>query len=267
MKISKLALFAILISVAALADTGFLDRSITIKGHAYPFQVYVPPNYSSTTLWPVVVYLHGNGHQGNDGLRQTVAAFADSIREKRSLFPAIVIFPQAPVGAAWFYLEMQDLVMAELDQTIAEFHGDPSRIYLTGFSMGATGAYRIAYHRPHKFAALVAIAGRIEPGSAYTAEAVKVDRETNPFVGTPDPFTSLALQIKNLPIWIFHGDNDEAVPVEQSRRLVAALKKAGATVTYTEYPGVNHVEAAQKAYADTDMIAWFFAQRQPMSPP
>lgn len=194
------------------------------------------------------MYLHGNGHQGSDGVRQTVAAFADAIREKRSLFPAIIVLPQATDGEAWFIPEMQDLVMAELDQTIAEFHGDPSRIYLTGFSMGATGAYRIAYHRPHKFAALVAVTGRVEPGSAYTAEAVKIDRESNAFVGTPDPFASLALQVKSLPIWIFHGDKDEAVPVEQSRRLAAALKKTGAGVTYTEYPGVNHVDAAQKAY-------------------
>ena len=73
---------------------------------------------------------------------------------------------------------------------------------------------------------------------------------------------SLVLRLKTIPMWIFHGDKDETVPVEQSRRLVAALKKAGADVRYTEYPGANHVGAAQMANAETDMIEWLFKQHR-----
>ena len=82
------------------------------------------------------------------------------------------------------------------------------------------------------------------------------------FVAEPDPFASLALRIKDVPIWIFHGDKDETVPLEQSRQLVAALKKAGADVRYTEYPGADHVGGLQKAFAETDMVTWLFKQHR-----
>jgi predicted peptidase len=256
----------LLIGMPALADTGFLDRSVTLKGRTYAYQVYVPANYSPAKTWPVIVYLHGNLHQGQDGMRQTNAAFADAVRENRPRFPAIVVVPQAPTGSWWFASEMQDLVVAELDHTIAEFHGDPARVYLTGFSMGATGTYRLAYHHPGLFAALVVVAGRIEPGPSYTAEEIQSDRKANAFLNRPDPFMALAASLKKVPIWVFHGSDDETVSVEQSRRLVAALKDAGADVKYTEYPGVNHVEALQKVYFDPALLQWMLQQHRPISP-
>jgi len=262
LKIVKLLAVALLISCPAFAETGFLDRTIKLKGETYSYQVYIPAEYATAKLWPVIVYLHGDGRQGNDGLRPTMSGLADSIRQNRSLFPAIAIFPQAKIATRWLFPEMEELVIAELDHTIAEFHGDARRVYLTGFSMGAGGDYRIAYRWPHKFAAVVAIAGRVEPRSTLAPEDLAIDRRANPFVVEPDPFASLALRIKDVPIWIFHGDKDETVPVEQSRRLVAALKKAGADVRYTEYPGADHVGGLQKAFAETDMIAWLFKQHR-----
>jgi predicted peptidase len=255
-----------LLCLPALADTGFLDRAVTLRGETYAYQVYVPVNYSANSQWPVIVYLHGNEHQGSDGMRQTNAALPDAIRERRLLFPAVVVFPQARTGTWWHSPEMQEMVTAELDQTVAEFHGDPSRVYLTGFSMGGTGSYRLAYHNPNRFAALVVVAGRVEPGPNYTAERAQIDRKTNVFVAAPDPFAALAASLRNLPVWIFHGNADETVAVEQSRRLVAALKNQNANVRYTEYPGVKHVEAAVKAYSDEAMIEWLLEQRRPKLP-
>jgi len=256
---------AMLMSLPMLADTGFLDRSITLRGRTYAYQVYVPANYSPSIMWPVIMYLHGNQHQGEDGMRQTNAAFADSVREHRSWFPAIVVFPQASTGNWWFAPDMQEMALAELDQTVAEFHGDPSRMYLTGFSMGGTGSYCLAYHH-NRFAALLVVAGRVEAGANYTAKQQEIDRKANAFMATPDPFASLAASLKAVPIWILHGSADEVISVEQSRRLVAALKNQGVDVKYTEYPGVKHVEAAREAYFDEAVIEWMFQQRKPKSP-
>ncbi len=255
-----------LLCLPALADTGFLDRAVKLRGETYAYQVYVPANYSASGHWPVIVYLHGNEHQGSDGMRQTNAALADALRERRLLFPAVVVFPQARTGTWWQSSEMQEMVMAELDQMVAEFHGDPSRVYLTGFSMGGTGSYRLAYHNQKRFAALVVVAGRVEPGPNYTEERAQIDRKANGFVAAPDPFAALAASLKGLPVWIFHGDADETVAVEQSRRLVAALKNQHVDVRYTEYPGVKHVEAAVKAYSDGAMIEWLLQQRRTESP-
>ena len=105
------------------------------------------------------------------------------------------------------------------------------------------------------------IAGHLD-SKHYTPEERDIDRPTNPFVTAEDAFAALASRIKNLPIWILQGDRDETVPVEQSRQLVTALKSAGAAVRYTEYPGAGHVPAAEKAYADPNMIDWLLKQHR-----
>lgn len=248
----------------AFADTGFLDRSVTVGNKTYRYQVYVPADHSPRQTWPVVVFLHGNGAQGPDGLLPTARGMADYIRLNRSRFPSLAVFPQAETGKRWLDGDMEELVVAELDRTMAEFNGDPARVYLTGFSMGATGAYRIAYRWPTRFAAIVAVAGRVDTLNVptYSDREKQADRASNPFVTAPDPFAALAERIRLLPIRIFHGDADETVPVKQSRRLVPALKNVNSDVRYQEYSGATHVGAAEKAFADDGLMAWLFTQRR-----
>ena len=261
-RIVSLVAAVLLIASPLAAETGFLDRAITLHGETFRYQLYVPADYTSNKVWPVIVSLHGNGRQGSDGMLQTGTDFAIRIRENRAPFPALVVFPQAKVGTRWFYPEMEELVIAELERVTAEFRVDPTRIYLQGYSMGATGSYRLAFRWPEKFAALVVVAGRVEPGTAYSSAEIDIDRRTNIFVTAPDPFAALASGIKNIPIWIFHGDADEQVPVAQSRQLVSALKRVGAHVRYTEYPGVDHTIAPQKTYAENDLFGWLLAQHR-----
>lgn len=263
--------FAIVAFVLALAstvraDTGFLDRKIVLAGVAYRYQVYVPEDYSSDRAWPLIIDLHGNGAQGSDGLLQTGRGLvlAEQIRLHRSRFPAIGLFPQAELGKRWLDEDMQALVIAQLDQTFNEFRLDAGRIYLTGFSMGAAGAYRLAFRWPKRFAAVVAIAGPVEPSAAttYSDRDIVADKKANAFVNEKDPFGALATRIKHIPIRIFHGGADAIVPVEQSRRLFEALRRAGADVHYQEYPGASHGGAADNAYADETLITWLFSTRR-----
>jgi predicted peptidase len=265
MRVAVFVAFSMLLGYpSAAADTGFLDRSVTVGGVAHRYQVYVPAEHSRNKTWPVVIDLHGNGAQGQDGLLQTAQGMADQIRFNRSRFPALVLFPQAGVDKRWFDADMEELVITELDRTMKEFGGDPARVYLTGFSMGATGAYRIAYRWPDRFAAIAAVAGRVTTADAagYSDSDKEADRKSNPFVSAADPFAALAEKIRHLAIRIFHGDADEVVPVEQSRRFVGALKAAQANVNYQEYAGDTHVAAAQKAYADEGLVSWLLAQHR-----
>lgn len=193
---------------------------------------------------------------------QTGTDFAIHIRENRSPFPAIVVFPQAKPGTRWFYPQMQQLVMAELDRTIVEFQVDTTRLYLHGYSMGGTGSYRLAYKFPNRFAAVVIVAGRVEPGVNYTPDEIAIDRETNPVVANSDPFSALATGLREIPMWIFHGDADRTVPIDQSRRLVAALRSLGAPVRYTEFSGADHETAPAKAYAEVGLFRWLLNQHR-----
>lgn len=248
----------------AHAETGFLDRAVTVGGVVHRYQVYLPADPApGGKPWPIVLDLHGKGPEGLDGLKQTEGGIAQAIRRDRARFQAIVVLPQAQPGRRWLDTDMQDLAMAELDRAMAEFHADRSRVYLTGFSMGATGAYRFAYRWPRRFAAMMTIAGRVTTFDVRTyPEADKqADRAANPFVAAADPFAALAEGLGRLPILIVHGDADPTVPTEQSRKLVAALKAAGADVTYREVPGGHHEDTAAATYADPASLAWLLAQR------
>jgi predicted peptidase len=240
-------------------DTGFLDRSIPFRGASHRYQVYVPFEFTESKTWPIIVDLHGNTLQGQDGLLHTAVGIANQIRRTRSRFPVIVLLPQAPEGGRWEESVHQELVIAQLDRTIAEFHGDPNRVYLAGDSMGGTGALRVAYRWPDRFAALAIVAGRIQ---ARDSTAGAADRAANPFVAAPDPFLALAKRVQKLPIRLFHGTADERNAVDESRRLVAALKAVDGVVNYVEYPGLGHIDGIEKAYAESDFVDWLLTHRR-----
>src|SRR5215469_4239302 len=79
---------------AGKIQTGFLDRTVTLAGTEYKFQVFVPDNWTSKAWWPVILFLHGAGERGDDGLIETEVGIGTAIRRDRSRFPAIVVMPQ-----------------------------------------------------------------------------------------------------------------------------------------------------------------------------
>lgn len=253
-----LVLSVILVVVPVLAaaqavETGFLNRSLTLGSDVYRYQVYVPADYSRERAWPVVLFMHGSGEEGLDGLLQTEVGLGSAIRRFAGRFPAIVIFPQTRPGAAWAGTQA-DMALAALDRTQREFSTDVSRVYLTGLSRGGAGTWYIAYRHPERFAALLVVCGRIRPSATTTDPVVPA--------ADGDPFTALAARVKNLPIWVFHGDADQSVPVDESRRIVAALKNVNANVQYSELPGVGH-NSWDTAYRSPDVPTWLLAQRRP----
>src|SRR3979411_880775 len=90
-------IFWLAIAVPAKAkkkETGFLDRSLTLRGATYKYQVFVPDNWSSRQKWPIILFLHGSGERGDDGLLQTEVGLPRAVRNDRSRFPAIIVIPQ-----------------------------------------------------------------------------------------------------------------------------------------------------------------------------
>src|SRR6266540_894715 len=69
-------------------ETGFLDRIVAVGGHDYRYQVYVPADYATKSAWPVILFLHGAGERGADGLMQTTLGLGPDIRRDARRFPA-----------------------------------------------------------------------------------------------------------------------------------------------------------------------------------
>ena len=108
---------------AARQETGFLDRSLGLRGHVYRYQVFVPAGFGRERSLPVVLFLHGAGERGDDGMRATQVGLGAAIRWDRTRAPFIAVFPQAPADSNWFG-EPGEAALAALDSAVAEFGGD-----------------------------------------------------------------------------------------------------------------------------------------------
>jgi len=268
MWIRTLTLFTFLLTVALNAtaatriETGFLDRKLTLGSVGYRYQVYVPVGYTQGKLHPVILFLHGVGEAGEDGLLQTQVGLGPAIRQARDRFPFIVVFPQAPPNQFWVG-EMADLALKALDRTVKEFNGDPQRLYVTGISLGGHGAWCVAARASGKFAAIVPISGFVNLKRLdLPAERKAFDLKDIPFANSPDPYVAVASQISKVPTWIFHGGADPVISPNESRKMFQTLKASGFNVKYTEYDGVGH-NAWDKAYADPDLVPWLLSHHHP----
>lgn len=254
-----------------MSETGFLDRTLKLAGDPYRYQVYVPATFTPDRRWPVILFLHGAGESGTDGLLPTEVGIGSAIRRHADRFPALVVFPQArPKNEGWRG-DTAAAALRVLDRTVAEFRGDPHRLYLTGLSMGGSGTLRVAAEYPGRFAALVPVcpdfdgeltwpgSEPIRPGpSRLGTEYSQPQAQASGFANTLD---ALARAIGKVPLWIFQGEDDEAPPPAMTRRLVRALQRYSPEVRYTEYPRVGH-NAWDPAYAEPTLIPWLLTQRR-----
>jgi len=246
----RAAVMFTLLTVAAPAfalgqesKTGFLGRSVRLGDVDSAYKVYVPPSFDPGRTWPVILFLHGAGERGTDGVQQTEVGLGRVLRANPERFPAVVVFPQAPPGGVWLG-DLARVATGALDQTMAEFHGDPDRVYLAGLSMGGYGAWVLAFEKPERYAGRRSRLRQLPP----TLEA-------------DDPYAGTAARVKGIPAWVFHGAEDSTVPVTESRQIVAALKQLGAPVRYTEYEGVGH-NSWDRAFSEPELAKWLFAQRR-----
>lgn len=246
------------------SEKDFPARSVTVNGNTFNYRIYVPENRDPASKVPVLLYLHGSGSRGDDNQSQ-LGDISSIVSENRERFPFVIVFPQCRPGTFWAG-EMTQQAMAALDQTVAEFNGDPNRLYLAGFSMGGFGTWQTAITYPDRFAALVPVAGGIQPiGVVSDEDRAKLSPQVTAAVSAPDPYRAYADALRSVPVWIVHGADDESVPVDASRKIAAALKAAGADhVNYVELEGVGHISMI-KAFSDPRLPEWLAKQNRKIS--
>jgi predicted peptidase len=132
------------------------------------------------------------------------------------------------------------LTLKLLERLCEEFSIDKGRWYIMGLSMGGFGAWDAIARCPELFAAAA------------------------PMCSGGDE--QLASRLVNLPIWCFHGAKDPIVKVENSRRMIEAIRRAGGNPKYTEYPDAGH-DCWTPASREPDLLPWLFAQRREAQAP
>ncbi len=210
--------------------TGFLNKTMNVDGVERRYVVYVPREYDPGRKWPLIVFLHGMGERGDDGLIPSEVGIGTAIRRHVDRFPCIVVMPQCPGDRDW--TEAFDHIDTVIAETLQAYSIDRSRIMLTGLSMGGFGTWDYGAQHAEFFAALMPICGG---GNVADAPA-----------------------LATVPIWAFHGGSDSVVSPKESQTMVEAVKKAGGDIRFTEYPGVDH-NSWDRAYGDAEATKWLLS--------
>lgn len=224
-------------------ERGDLLRSAAFNGtYSQPVTLdywqYVAAGAEANDPLPLLLFLHGAGERGDDLNKVLAWGPPKRIADPNATgiwagFPAIVIAPQCPDGQWWD----TNALIALLDHAERTLPVDPNRIYVTGLSMGGYATWSLADRQPERFAAIVPICGGY-PHHPYVAS------------------TTLA----SMPIWAFHGDADDIVPLRATTEPVEAIQRAGGEPKLTVYPGVGHVSWVP-AYDTPELWEWLFEQR------
>lgn len=206
----------------------------TVVKERFSYYLYFPKTYESepNADFPLLLFLHGGGDAGGS-LRDINRSGPPKLIAQGKEFPFLILAPQNPYKKKWWNVRAVNQL---LDSVVANNRVDPERVYLTGLSRGGGAAWEMAVHYPDKFAALAVVCGM-----------------------APVPYASWLN--KQMPIWVFHGEDDESIPFSESEEMVKVLKKMGYKVRFTRYPGVGHDSWVQ-AYQTEELYTWFVEQRR-----
>ncbi len=202
------------------------------------YLLFLPADYKAKPRqrWPMILFLHGAGERGSNVWKVAVHGPPKIVKDKPD-FPFILVSPQCPVGETWSV----EVLLNLLDEITSTYRVDTNRIYLTGLSMGGYGTWKLGLLYPERFAAMAPICGGGEILNVLLANRTKADA------------------VKSMGIWAFHGGQDPVVPVEESERMIQALKRIGCKdVKLTVYPEAKH-DSWTETYNNPEFYDWLLA--------
>ena len=194
------------------------------------FLLHLPSGYASQQAWPLILFLHGSGEVGTDPSVLTKLG-PSGYAEGLPSFPFIVLSPQLSVEQ-WWDPAVLDVLLTHI---VRHYRVDQDRMIVTGLSLGGYGTWSMAVTYPTRFSCAVPVAGGGDPAAVC--------------------------RIAHLPVWVFHGANDTAVPVGEAQAMVNALRACGGNVQFTVYPERGH-DSWNPTYTNPDVFDWMAAQRR-----
>ena len=198
--------------------------------------LYLPPGIQTEDReWPVLLYLHGRSLRGDDLDLVTRYGIPSLLARGRHL-PFIVLAPQLPDGQHWVDADRAWELLEEA--VLDRYPVDEDRIYLTGFSMGGGGAWRFAARHADRLAAAVPISA-----------------------STPPPSQAWTDALSDLPMLVYHGDEDPLAPYEPAVAMVEHLREAGQEIDLITVEGEGH-GIVQDVYRDPELYVWLLAHER-----
>ena len=233
----------------------FEARSFTSSaGDTLRYRLFVPKGYESSQSYPLALFLHGGLQRGKVKWlpATTTGARFCADEERQAEHPCFVLVPTAPKDENWGSVfeggPSRTLlnVIEALDAVEGEFNIDKRREYITGLSGGGKGTWIAILSHPGRFAAAIPLCARqsLKPEKANLEQRARL--------------------VRNMPLWLWHGEKDPKNPVANSRLMFKALEIVGANAKYTEVPNASH-NCWDTAYGTDELHDWLFAQTLPAS--
>lgn len=189
-----------------------------------------PIDFNSEKKYPILLFLHGAGTRGNDIGKLCANPFF-RLTDRHQNFPFVTIAPLCEENT-WF--DVWERLKALVNDITNLPFADQERIYIMGASMGGYATWQLAMSMADRFAAIVPICG----GGMYWN----------------------AGRLVNVPIWAFHGAKDTAVLLEESVKMVEAVKRHGGEAKLTVYPENGH-DAWSDTYSNPEVFSWLLQQQ------
>ncbi len=219
---------------APLAAGQQVEQSLeTSDGGSIAYLLYLPKDYDATKKHQMMLFLHGRGE--SYGPLSLVAKWGPpKFAAEGDDLPYVLVSPQCPGDDSWSKPTQQQRLIELLDHVVKTHSIDEDHVSLTGLSMGGYGSWRLAADQPQRFSAVVPVCGGGDPADADV--------------------------LKGLPIWVFHGDQDKAVPIQKSVDMVEVIKQAGGTkIRFTSLEHIGH-NCWSAAYATPELFEWIAKQ-------
>jgi predicted peptidase len=225
-----------------------------------PYRLLRPLHQEAEKKYPLLIFLHGAFERGFDNERQLDIGGRFFLRDSiRTNYASYVLFPQCPESDVWAYFEasadpasgktteirfpfpkkatdVSSALKKLIDSLVDTDSIDPKRIYIAALSQGGMGVLDFLARYPDLFAAGLSICGA---GNVTTVRN---------FSGKS-------------ALWLFHGEDDDVIPVSFSRTYFKKLRKLSADVRYSEYAGVKH-NSWVNAFNEPDFLHWLFSKNK-----
>jgi len=212
---------------------GFMLKESHGAAGNHKYSLFIPRDYNPAVKYPTIVFLHGVGEQGGDGINCRTVGIGPEIARRNGSFPFIVIFPQT--GGDWCTTDSEKIMLDAFNDTKKGYSVDEDRVILTGMSSGGKGAWVLGARHPEIFSCLVPMGG-----FAATDEVPKLTK---------------------YPIWALHNDGDFIVGSGNTKSMISKLQEAGAHPKATIYPTGGH-DCWDAAYSEGELFQWMLAQRR-----
>ena len=225
----------------------FLKKEFKMRNTTIPYRLLTPKASAKKTKYPLVLTFHNSSRIGNDNEKQLEHLARIWLQETiYTNYPCYVVAPQFSKRSSNYeknadhvlFSTPSDEVGALLDlvKNLEKIYPDidTTRIYLIGYSMGASTAQNLLNRAPDKFAAMVSIAA------------------------VPD-FSNLK-NIQNKNIWLIHGEQDEDNPYNGSVELYRKLN-TNKNLIFTTFSHLNHHNIVIPFLTTDEIPKWLFDKR------